>query len=1084
MSTHVLTHDPPSANASGSYQSRKPQKKSSFLSLRREQRSPTSPETSASAGGGRSHAIDKSTSPSAFHAFQDVSRPVISRPTELGSRSHNRRPSKTTSLRHDTGYSRGTRERERERERELQLEAEKDREEEYEATELGFVDFPSFDQRSSRSRGSESTKARSRVRSGPSSKRSFPGHAHGDPYSYPVRDSNSSSLSQFTDIPQTPVDDSFFRDPIFGSQVVVAAPVAGVETMDALVDGMNHFGGDDHFMGMGGMSARSKFSAKSGFHPLYQPPLPTPPPGVKLGGAMPRKSPARSRGSDADEEEDVNRTRSPLTKPRRSPRPQPSRSDTIRPDRPDTADTIKSAPTHSPTSPTSPGPEKRPQTSPQRTVAPSISEIIRAHAPPEQQVRSRKSSYATSYGHGSQLTHGKQPEPEPVVVAQAAEDEGDLISRSSVDTLAEEIQRTIQAEKRASVVPRALHKARSFQYSHVSEASRPASSPRTDTRRESSIFSYSTTISDQPPLPPLDMMGLTKVPVNSPSQTIAQYLRSTRLTTLLRLTRSPHASRGNPLTVSLSDLGSPTGFPLVVFLGLGCVRHIMGLYDEMAECMGIRLITIDRWGLGRTEVPKNKSARGIPEWAGIVEEVLDQLGIDQCSVMAHSAGAPYAMAFANRFPERIRGEVCLLAPWVAGGEGGGYKWLKYVPNGLLKTAQAAEWKVQAWMLGKPPTIAFEGIGFEVKTASTTPSANSSTSALDTPRSPPNSASTVTPSLAALQEQEPRPSISSVAFSEYDDLRDFEGCFESRSTLGRASSSSQRKRVVSDCKSGSSVQTTMRKPSRGFLGRFKSGTNNQQVPSPTPEKPTGGGAKKLKALRSMGSLKGRSRPSTGNKMSDPPVPTPPWIPPASIGGSEVGLGLDQLDWSNSSLRTSRSPSPALKHKDLPPLDLSRDICSPTPSSRTGGRRSISFTAGSPSSPPLVQSPQANGARSPTSAQSFQVALGNALLAASHSESSKGTHNDLLQILNHDRQPWGFSYTAYPHNVRIWYGDRDEKIAENAVRWMENAMGPDKCQVKVIKGADHSLMFKSSVVIEVLEHIAEYWRDCEPPSSSFL
>jgi hypothetical protein len=31
-----------------------------------------------------------------------------------------------------------------------------------------------------------------------------------------------------------------------------------------------------------------------------------------------------------------------------------------------------------------------------------------------------------------------------------------------------------------------------------------------------------------------------------------------------------------------------------VFLGLGCVRHIMGLYDEMAECLGIRLITIDR----------------------------------------------------------------------------------------------------------------------------------------------------------------------------------------------------------------------------------------------------------------------------------------------------------------------------------------------------------------------------------------------------------------------------------------------------------------------------------------------------------
>ncbi|KAI0824187.1 hypothetical protein BC628DRAFT_1519111 [Trametes gibbosa] len=1073
MATRVLTHDSSSPASSGPSQSaRRPQKKSSFLSLRREQRSPTSPDPSAISP--RSHAADKSTSPSAFHAFQDISRPIISRPSDLSSRNHNRRPSKTTSLRHDSGYSRTTHEREREPEQQQPQAQYNGREREI---DLGFVDFPTFNDRSSRSRGgqSESTQTRSRARSGPSSKRSIPGNAPSDFYSYPIRDSNSSSLSHFTDTPQTPVDDAFFRDPIFGSHVVVAAPVAGVETMDALVDGMNHYGGDDHFMGMGGMGGRSKFSAKSGFHPLYQPPLPTPPPGITLGGAKPRKASSRRRDSDADEDEDTTPARPSPPKPWKSQRPQPTRSDTIRPDTVDTVKTISSPRTS--TSPSTESFERRSQTTPQRAVPPSISEIIRAHAPPEQQTRSRKSSYATSHGHGSQLAHSRQPEPEPVAVPQTTEEDGDLISRSSVDTLAEEIQRTIQAQKRASVASPTVHRARSFQqYPHaIPEGSRPLSSPRTDSRRESSLFSYSTTISDQPPLPPLDMMGLTKVPVNSPSQTIAQYLRSTRLTTLLRLTRSPHASRGNPLTVSLSDLGSPTGFPLVVFLGLGCVRHIMGLYDEMAECLGIRLITIDRWGLGRTEVPKNKSAKGIPEWAGIVEEVLDQLNIDQCSIMAHSAGAPYAMAFANRFPERIRGEVCLLAPWVAGGEGGGYKWLKYVPNGLLKTAQAAEWKVQAWMLGKPPTVAFEGIGFEVKTAPLTPSANSSTSAFDTPRSPPNSASTVTPSLATLQEQPPRPSISSAVFSEYDDLRDFEGCFESRSTIGRASSSSQRKRVASECKSEATTSSAMRKPSRGFLGRFKSGASAQQTPTSTPEKLANGSAKKLKALRSMGSLKGRSRPPASNKMSDPPVPTPPWIQPSAASPQEVGLGLDQLDWLNASLQDSRPSSPSIKPNDLPPLDLSREARSPTPSTRVGGRRSISFTGGSPYSPSLVQSPQSSGLRSPNFAQSFQAALGNALIAASHSESSKGTHSDLLQILNHDRQPWGFSYGAYPHSVWVWYGDRDEKIAENAVRWMENAMGPDKCQVKVIKGADHSLMFKSSVVVEVLEHIAEYWRD---------
>lgn len=47
---------------------------------------------------------------------------------------------------------------------------------------------------------------------------------------------------------------------------------------------------------------------------------------------------------------------------------------------------------------------------------------------------------------------------------------------------------------------------------------------------------------------------------------------------------------------------------------------------------------------------------------------MDRLGIDKCSVMAHSAGAPYALAFANQYPQRIRGDICLLAPWI--GEGG------------------------------------------------------------------------------------------------------------------------------------------------------------------------------------------------------------------------------------------------------------------------------------------------------------------------------------------------------------------------------------------------------------------------------
>jgi pimeloyl-ACP methyl ester carboxylesterase len=71
------------------------------------------------------------------------------------------------------------------------------------------------------------------------------------------------------------------------------------------------------------------------------------------------------------------------------------------------------------------------------------------------------------------------------------------------------------------------------------------------------------------------------------------------------------------------------------------------------------------------------------EWAAVVEEVLDVLRIDQCSVMAHSAGAPYALSFANKAPERVRGNICLLAPWVGGSESGGETFIITVFEGCM-----------------------------------------------------------------------------------------------------------------------------------------------------------------------------------------------------------------------------------------------------------------------------------------------------------------------------------------------------------------------------------------------------------------
>lgn len=446
------------------------------------------------------------------------------------------------------------------------------------------------------------------------------------------------------------------------------------------------------------------------------------------------------------------------------------------------------------------------------------------------------------------------------------------------------------------------------------------------------------------------------------------------------------------------------------------------------------------WGLGRTE-PRHKSAKGIMQWADVVEEVLDLLNLDKCSIMAHSAGAPYALSFANKFSHRICGDVCLLAPWIGGSEGsefigsnfysqtifislsptGGYKWLKYVPNGILKTAQAAEWRIQAWMIGKPPTVAYEGIGYTVpKDLKHTVNLN----ATDISGTDKLSSSSIGSSTDIL--------------SEYDDLHDFEGRFESRSTLG--ADSIERKLFAAKSKGP-----------RGLIERLKAPQEAKQT--------SGNVGKKLKGLRSLGSLKGKGRGESG-----PPSPIPSFQ-------LDVQVPLDSDYGWIKSIETASQRSTGSQPRNS---NASQRY------NRSHGHRSISFTSTkTPMSMP--SSPASSLANStftasvgPTS--SYQVALGNALIAASHAESAKGTHNDLLQILNHDNHPWGFSYSNYPHSVRVWYGDKDEKIAENAVRWMERTMGFEKCSVKVVKGADHGLMYRSSVVVEVFEHLSS-WRSGE-------
>jgi hypothetical protein len=349
------------------------------------------------------------------------------------------------------------------------------------------------------------------------------------------------------------------------------------------------------------------------------------------------------------------------------------------------------------------------------------------------------------------------------------------------------------------------------------------------------------------------------------------------------------------------------------------------------------------------------------------------------------------------------------------------------------------------MLGKPPAISYTGIGYNLR------GPISSSPVGENPGHP-----SLTTSLELRESREAdRPSMSS-SFSDYDDLADFQGNYASRSTIHVNQDGSAAANSSPPSAHANSSTRARSKSNRLFGGLWKGSEFTTSAP-PVSAK----GSPKLKALKSMSSLRGAaaSKSPSSAKSQRPRTGT--------SRASTVGHVDDE--WGRLAAYTT---SPTSSASSVPP-DGTRG--------HARSKRSISLTASIASQysrPPSIKSK--GHMSSPPTDSTFEAhaspnnaALGNALLAASHAESSRGTHADLLQILNHNQQPWGFSYGDFPHAVRVWYGEKDEKIAEGAVKWMEKTMRPGTCEVRIVKGAGHGLMYNGGVVVEALESLKEAW-----------
>jgi pimeloyl-ACP methyl ester carboxylesterase len=111
-----------------------------------------------------------------------------------------------------------------------------------------------------------------------------------------------------------------------------------------------------------------------------------------------------------------------------------------------------------------------------------------------------------------------------------------------------------------------------------------------------------------------------------------------------------------------AEFGDRGGAPVIYFHGWPGARVEGRLGDEAARVSGVRLIAIDRPGMGLSDF---QPSRGFVDWPDDVVEAAAALGLDRFAVLGISGGGPYAAACAWKLADRLTGAgiVSSLAPF-------------------------------------------------------------------------------------------------------------------------------------------------------------------------------------------------------------------------------------------------------------------------------------------------------------------------------------------------------------------------------------------------------------------------------------
>lgn len=122
------------------------------------------------------------------------------------------------------------------------------------------------------------------------------------------------------------------------------------------------------------------------------------------------------------------------------------------------------------------------------------------------------------------------------------------------------------------------------------------------------------------------------------------------------------------------EYGDPNGSPVVYCHGYPASRLQAALADPVARELGLRIVSADRPGFGRSSP---QPGRTLLDWPQDVAALADALDLGRFAVLGVSGGGPYALACGFALADRVTAVsvVCGLAPLTAPGMLAHTNWL-------------------------------------------------------------------------------------------------------------------------------------------------------------------------------------------------------------------------------------------------------------------------------------------------------------------------------------------------------------------------------------------------------------------------